>query len=345
MFRGFIVIVVAVLGAAWFWQDDLWTNGDAQASSVLLERQGAGNSASPAGEARYERQQPSLKQPAAEGVSAAAVLRKARSLAAGGQQGAAMELLRRRLQQPGAPAAVGQLAWELARLTSDGGERRQLIAQALKGGAVSGSDYAVVGELLVVLNRNPRVGLLDAIETQLYEVRPGDSLWKICTKTLKTKDGGRHEPGLLRLMNGMSSDSLQAGQSLLVPEAGVRIEIDREGHGLVAWLEDVPLLAFEVGLGREDRTPAGDFIVQVKQENPTWYRDGRAIPYGDPANILGTRWMGFENQPGSMGYGIHGTELPESVGLDESMGCVRMRNEEVETLFEIVSRGTLVSIP
>jgi lipoprotein-anchoring transpeptidase ErfK/SrfK len=27
------------------------------------------------------------------------------------------------------------------------------------------------------------------------------------------------------------------------------------------------------------------------------------------------------------------------------MGCVRMRNEEVEVLFEIVARGTKVTIP
>ena len=70
----------------------------------------------------------------------------------------------------------------------------------------------------------------------------------------------------------------------------------------------------------------------------------KTIPYGDPENVLGTRWMGFENQPGVMGYGIHGTERPESIGGDESMGCVRMRNREVEELFGVVPRGTPVRI-
>ena len=89
----------------------------------------------------------------------------------------------------------------------------------------------------------------------------------------------------------------------------------------------------------------GELIVEVKQENPDWYSQGRRVPFGDPENVLGTRWMGFEDSPGAMGYGIHGTDAPESIGKDESMGCVRMRNHEVEELFEVVPRGTVVSIP
>ena len=349
MLRWFLVIVVAVAGAAWLWQDDLWPEGGGQASSVLLERPAQARS----GEVELPRlpvapkNEPKLAavKSAADRPAAKAVLVEARSLVLAGQPGLAADLLRRRLRQPGSPGPMGQLAWELAKMSDGGGERRGLVARAFRAGAVSGSAYAEAGEMLMVMNRNPRLGLLDSISTQIYQVKSGDNLWTICNKTLKTLEGGHHEPGLLRLLNGMSSDSLRAGQSLMVPDHGLRIEIDRNGHGLVAWLEDVPVLAYEVGLGREGRTPSGEFVVEVKQENPTWFVDGRAIPFGEPENILGTRWMGFENQPGVMGYGIHGTEFPESVGLDESGGCVRMRNPEVEQLFEIVARGTKVTIP
>lgn len=349
MLRLFLVIVVAGAGATWFWQDDLWPETGAQASSVLLER--------PVGDEPVERVQaepqiaveadPKLAaaKPSPDRASAKAVLTSARTLVRSGETSEAMDLLRRRLRQPGAPEPMGKLAWELAGMTTNGAERRGLIARAFQTGAVSGAGYAEAGEMLVALNRNPRLGLLDSITTQAYEVKSGDNLWTICNKTLKTRGGGGYEPGLLRLLNGMSSDSLHAGQTLLAPEDDLHIEIDRDGHGLIAWLGDVPVLAYEVGLGKEGRTPSGEFVVQVKQENPTWYKDGRAIPHGEPENILGTRWMGFENQPGVMGYGIHGTELPDSVGLDESMGCVRMRNAEVEQLFEIVARGTKVTIP
>ncbi|MFT7465051.1 MAG: hypothetical protein ACI9EF_003413, partial [Pseudohongiellaceae bacterium] len=317
MLRWFLVIVVAVAGATWFWQDELWPSSDDGPSSVLLERpagagppmqaaQGQpGAGSEPAESVVAEASQsPVEAEPGRQ--SLAVVLLEAQNLASSGRQGDAGELLRLRLRQPGPPLEMGRLAWVLAGWTKDGGERRSLIAQAIQAGAIAGPEYARAGEMLVVMNRTPRTGLLDSIGTELYEVRSGDSLWKICTKTLKTADGGRHEPGLLRLLNGLSSDSLTVGQRLLIPMAPLMIQIDRAGHGLVAWLDDVPVLAYEVGLGREERTPSGEFMVQVKQKNPTWYKNGKAIPFGEPENILGTRWMGFENQPGVNGYGIHG---------------------------------------
>ena len=57
------------------------------------------------------------------------------------------------------------------------------------------------------------------------------------------------------------------------------------------------------------------------------------IPYGNPENILGTRWMGFKNSPGLTGFGIHGTTRPESIGREESSGCIRMGRSDVEELF------------
>jgi lipoprotein-anchoring transpeptidase ErfK/SrfK len=36
------------------------------------------------------------------------------------------------------------------------------------------------------------------------------------------------------------------------------------------------------------------------------------------------------------GYGIHGTTQPNSVGTPASQGCIRMRNEDVEELFDII---------
>jgi len=44
------------------------------------------------------------------------------------------------------------------------------------------------------------------------------------------------------------------------------------------------------------------------------------------------------------GYGIHGTDEPLSIGTAASHGCVRLRNEDIETLFRIVPIGTVVYI-
>lgn len=44
------------------------------------------------------------------------------------------------------------------------------------------------------------------------------------------------------------------------------------------------------------------------------------------------------------GYGIHGTDEPNSIGRDASHGCVRVRNEDAELLYRIVAIGTPVYI-
>ncbi|KAB3530498.1 L,D-transpeptidase family protein, partial [Alkaliphilus pronyensis] len=44
------------------------------------------------------------------------------------------------------------------------------------------------------------------------------------------------------------------------------------------------------------------------------------------------------------GYGIHGTDTPESIGTAASRGCIRMYNEDVEELYDIVPLGTPVRI-
>jgi hypothetical protein len=66
-------------------------------------------------------------------------------------------------------------------------------------------------------------------------------------------------------------------------------------------------------------------------------------PYGTTARrymgVLGTRRLELGD-----GYGIHGTDHPESIGQSVSHGCVRMRNEDIEKLYPMVAVGTPVYI-
>ena len=55
--------------------------------------------------------------------------------------------------------------------------------------------------------------------------------------------------------------------------------------------------------------------------------------------VLGTRRLELGD-----GYGIHGTNAPESIGRSVSHGCVRMRNEDIERLYDMVPVGTPVYI-
>ncbi len=56
---------------------------------------------------------------------------------------------------------------------------------------------------------------------------------------------------------------------------------------------------------------------------------------------FGSRWMGL-NVPWGGKYGIHGTNQPGSIGFNASAGCIRMRNKDVEELYNLVEYNTTV---
>jgi lipoprotein-anchoring transpeptidase ErfK/SrfK len=87
-------------------------------------------------------------------------------------------------------------------------------------------------------------------------------------------------------------------------------------------------------------TPVGRWVISNKQPGMTYWKEN--IPKGDPRNPLGTRWLGFSVFAGDKAgiWAIHGTNEPDSMGQWVSDGCIRMRNPEVETLYERVKDGT-----
>ncbi len=100
------------------------------------------------------------------------------------------------------------------------------------------------------------------------------------------------------------------------------------------------LKTYEVAVGAPvSPTPTGTFEIVNRVANPTYYRSGKLIPPGKE-NPVGTRWMGLSRKS----YGIHGTNVPRSIGRAASHGCVRLRNSDVEELFELVRTGDIVEL-
>jgi lipoprotein-anchoring transpeptidase ErfK/SrfK len=96
-------------------------------------------------------------------------------------------------------------------------------------------------------------------------------------------------------------------------------------------------------------TPTGVWNIWDKRVNPTWYNPaldswGASLPAvvpGGPTAPMGTRAI-YIDAPGLIR--IHGTPAPESIGRFASHGCIRMRNDEVERLFEMIDVGEQVVI-
>ena len=89
----------------------------------------------------------------------------------------------------------------------------------------------------------------------------------------------------------------------------------------------------------ETPSPTGTFQVVTRVPDPAWYQPGKVVPPG-PGNPLGPRWIGLSQK----GYGIHGTNSPRSIGKAKSHGCIRMRNADVEELFELIDVGDAVEL-
>lgn len=100
------------------------------------------------------------------------------------------------------------------------------------------------------------------------------------------------------------------------------------------------LRVFTVAVGASvSPSPTGEFQVINRISHPTYYHPGQVIPAGND-NPLGPRWIGLNRK----GYGIHGTNVPSSIGKAASHGCIRLRNRDVEQLFEMVRAGDSVDI-
>lgn len=97
---------------------------------------------------------------------------------------------------------------------------------------------------------------------------------------------------------------------------------------------------YPVAVGKESTpSPTGRFHIVVRVVDPTYYHEGKVIAPG-PRNPLGDRWMGLDRK----GYGIHGTNAPQSIGRSASHGCIRMAKRDLEELFSMVKVGDDVEI-
>jgi lipoprotein-anchoring transpeptidase ErfK/SrfK len=137
--------------------------------------------------------------------------------------------------------------------------------------------------------------------------------------------------------------AMAAAEALAQDKAGRparRIVVSIPDRKLAVVEDDRVVKVYSTAVGKPTTpSPEGTFTIVTQIPEPTWYTKGRVVPPGK-ANPLGTRWIGLSKK----GYGIHGTNAPGSIGRNASHGCIRMRNHDVEELFEIVAVGDVVEL-
>ena len=156
-----------------------------------------------------------------------------------------------------------------------------------------------------------------------YVIRRGDTLGKIAaTFEITVRE-------ILAVNPGISSSNLTVGQIICLPVSPSPIEIiiNINAKRLTVYRNGILFREYIVATGKPSTpTPTGIFEIVNKEI--------------DPGGPYGTRWLGLSEK----GYGIHGTNNPQSIGTAASNGCIRMYNEDVEALFDITTVGTPVRI-
>ena len=209
-------------------------------------------------------------------------------------------------------------------------------AMSLEGIVEFDKNWMRAAELINRVNQRFMNSSAPAPEKERYTIQYGDSLNKIAQHNYTSIEA------ILRL-----NPSIQNNKSIIHPRQVVslltsawRIRISKSQYILILYNNQKLYRLYHVGIGREDRTPTGTFVITSRLVHPAWTPPGKNIPYGDPENILGTHWLGLHpfgnTDPTLSGYGIHGTWSPGSIGTGASAGCIRLQNDDIEELFDFI---------
>ncbi|MBI5864159.1 MAG: L,D-transpeptidase family protein [Planctomycetes bacterium] len=184
-----------------------------------------------------------------------------------------------------------------------------------------------------------RLRLPDDPLVDYHKVQPREKLIEIATHY------DIPHQAILLVNPGLDPRKLQAGADLKIPRGPFHLKIEKSTFRLDLYLQDLYVRSFPVGIGGQTDTPVGVWEIVDRQVDPTYYapKDApgrRVISAKDPANPLGTRYLklrGIEGPAvGREGFAVHGTNEPDSIGKATSLGCVRMHNEDVEYLYQLV---------
>jgi lipoprotein-anchoring transpeptidase ErfK/SrfK len=136
---------------------------------------------------------------------------------------------------------------------------------------------------------------------------------------------------------GASTDVLAVSETRLIVDLSDRQVYFYKNGDLVA--------NYEVAVGRSGwETPTGEFNVINKQTDPVWQHPfTKEVIAAGSGNPLGSRWIGFWSD-GEQQIGFHGTNEEDLIGQAVSHGCIRLRETDIQELFELVRIDTPVLI-
>ena len=138
------------------------------------------------------------------------------------------------------------------------------------------------------------------------------------------------------------------------PEPPGTVVVDTSNHFLYWVWENNTALRYGVGVGREGFKWYGRARIDRKALWPRWVPPPemlkrqpdlpRLVEGGAANNPLGPRALYLYRDGSDLGYRLHGTLEPWSIGRDVSSGCIRMFPEDIIDLYQRCPKGTAVLV-
>jgi lipoprotein-anchoring transpeptidase ErfK/SrfK len=229
-------------------------------------------------------------------------------------------------------------------------EGRLLLSEALLAGRLNAEDRQWARDRLTELNQrmvfSPEIVPGDPF-AMAYAIESGDALSR-----LPRKLGLQVDWRMIQQINRIAlPHRIRVGQRVKLITGPFHAIVDKSDYRMDILLgegrEQVFVCSFPIGLGEYNSTPEGRFRVkrQSKLINPQWTNPRTRELYlpDDPDNPIGEHWIGLEGAEAHLeqveGYGIHGTIEPNSIGQQASMGCVRMRADDIAIVYAMLMEG------
>ena len=169
-----------------------------------------------------------------------------------------------------------------------------------------------------------------------YVVKGGDSFDRIARRHKISNN-------LLYDLNNRprGKSTLHPGENLKVPKGEPRVVVRKRDFTTSIYLGEFLVRQYIVAHGKNNNTPEGVTTISSMSVDPEKTSRGP----NDPVNEMKLRWIGLENYAGDRtGIGFHGTQYLESIPGMTSRGCIRMKDEDVVELYDIVRIGNKVEV-
>ncbi len=191
-----------------------------------------------------------------------------------------------------------------------------------------------------------------------YKFAKGDTLDGVLSKeksfissTLTAKINKIANPR--KIAEGQQVKLLRGPAHAIVSKSGFTLDLFLQNDaGEKAFLK-----RFKVSLGKDGCTPSGAWVVSAKAVHALWTppasagETAKTIAWGKPGYPLGKEgyWIALlgtdENTQKGQSYGIHGTNEPESIGKAASLGCIRMLDDDIDFVYQVLlERGSTVTV-